>query len=254
MDAKQILYKFQMERFEIFKFQNLENGKFDVTFEICGKKLHSHRFIICPFSTTLDSMLSERWTKPNEPVKIDGYSFDDFNEFLTFIYSGNCKLTNENIFSMVDIAEFFGVKLFKIYCEKFLTKMKFDSNNVFDFRELSQKYSLKKLKKAIDKFISENISYIHQNEKFLNFRKSDIKEIVESNYKTAKQEELFEGVYKWAENHVKTVESVEICEKTKNVGIKNEMHQFLPFFYFEKMENKFFHDFIGKNFLRNENV
>uniref|UniRef100_A0A914Q434 BTB domain-containing protein n=1 Tax=Panagrolaimus davidi TaxID=227884 RepID=A0A914Q434_9BILA len=128
-------------------------------------KLHSHKFIICPFSTTLDSMLSERWTKPNEPVKIDGYSFDDFKEFLTFIYSGKCKLTNENIFSMVDTAEFF-------------------------------------------------------------------------------------DVYKWAENRVmklqKTVESEEICEKIINVEIKNEMLQFLPFFNFEKMDYKFFNDFIAQ--------
>uniref|UniRef100_A0AC35FCU9 BTB domain-containing protein n=1 Tax=Panagrolaimus sp. PS1159 TaxID=55785 RepID=A0AC35FCU9_9BILA len=215
MDAQEIIYSFQMQRFEVFKTQDVENGKFDVAFEIDGKTLYAHKAIICLISTTLDSMLSDRWRKPDdEHVKIDGYSFDNFKEFLTFIYSGKCKLSNENILSMVDIAEFFGVKLLKIYCEKFLTKMKFDSNNVYGFRELSQKYSLNELKKVIDKFISDNILY----------------------------------VCKWAENRVtklrKTVELEEICEETKNLGIKNEMLQFLPFFNFEKMKIKFFNDFI----------
>uniref|UniRef100_A0A914PJ98 BTB domain-containing protein n=1 Tax=Panagrolaimus davidi TaxID=227884 RepID=A0A914PJ98_9BILA len=112
MDAKQTLYDFTMQRFEIFKSQDPKIGDFDVTFEINGKKLFANKFILRSVSSTFDTMLSDRWSKPNESIKIEGYCFDDFKEFLMFLYSGECTLTEDNIAAMIDIAEFFVVKIF----------------------------------------------------------------------------------------------------------------------------------------------
>uniref|UniRef100_A0A914YTC1 BTB domain-containing protein n=1 Tax=Panagrolaimus superbus TaxID=310955 RepID=A0A914YTC1_9BILA len=100
MNAQEILYKFQMEKFEIFKSQDPENGKFDVVFEIDGKKLYANKYMLCTTSTTLESMLSDRWTKSNEPIPLHGHTFEDFKEFLTFLYSGKCSLTDNSIFAM----------------------------------------------------------------------------------------------------------------------------------------------------------
>uniref|UniRef100_A0A914PZ29 BTB domain-containing protein n=1 Tax=Panagrolaimus davidi TaxID=227884 RepID=A0A914PZ29_9BILA len=86
MDAQKNLYENQMEYFENLKAQNPEN--FDVAFEIDGKKLYAHKSRLSKISTTFESMLSDRWMSKDETIKIKTNKFDNFKEFITFIYSG----------------------------------------------------------------------------------------------------------------------------------------------------------------------
>uniref|UniRef100_A0AC34F0V7 BTB domain-containing protein n=1 Tax=Panagrolaimus sp. ES5 TaxID=591445 RepID=A0AC34F0V7_9BILA len=152
MNAKQTLYDFQMERFRVFQAKDPENGYFDVVFEIDGKKLYANKFMICLISPTFESMFSERWTKPNEPIPIQNYSFNDFKEFLTFIYSGKCQFTADNITSMVDIAEFYGIKALKHACEEFLSTIELNLTNIIQMIEIANKYSMIQFKEFVYKW------------------------------------------------------------------------------------------------------
>uniref|UniRef100_A0A914XZM5 BTB domain-containing protein n=1 Tax=Panagrolaimus superbus TaxID=310955 RepID=A0A914XZM5_9BILA len=138
-----------MAKYEIFKAQNPENGDFDVVFEIEGKKLYAHKSKLCEVSSTFNEMLSERWTTPNEPINIQKNTFDDFKTFVTFIYSGEFEFDSNNIFTMVDIAECYDVKIFKKACEDYLLKTEWDLINVFPMLDLAFKYSLEDLKKSL---------------------------------------------------------------------------------------------------------
>uniref|UniRef100_A0AC34G1I7 BTB domain-containing protein n=1 Tax=Panagrolaimus sp. ES5 TaxID=591445 RepID=A0AC34G1I7_9BILA len=234
-----------MERIEAFKAQNPENEDFDVVFDFNGKKLYANKFTLCPVSTTFKSMLSDRWTKPDEPIEIKDYTFEDFKEFLTFFYSGSCELTDENIFSMVDMAEFYNITVFKEICEEFLTQMKLNLFNVYPMIDLVYKYSLLKLKNYIFDFIGKNLLTFIKSEQFKNLEKAVMKDIVLSNQGLSKQEEMFEAVFKWAENRAKqnntTHESI-----TLNEAIKEEFSEFLLLFNFQKMSDVFFIKFVVK--------
>uniref|UniRef100_A0AC34FT65 BTB domain-containing protein n=1 Tax=Panagrolaimus sp. ES5 TaxID=591445 RepID=A0AC34FT65_9BILA len=93
----QCLNTMQTERYKIFKEQDLEKGRFDVTFEVEGKMLHAHRFVLTSVSEPLDSWLSNRWTTKDAVIKIEDYPYDCFYEFLCFLYAGTCALSQENI-------------------------------------------------------------------------------------------------------------------------------------------------------------
>uniref|UniRef100_A0A914YJ95 BTB domain-containing protein n=1 Tax=Panagrolaimus superbus TaxID=310955 RepID=A0A914YJ95_9BILA len=190
---QQILYKFQMKRFEVFNAQDSENDHFDVIFEINGKKLYANTFMLCPISTTFKSMISDRWTKRDETIPIQDYTFDDFKEFLTFIYSGKCALTNENVFALIDMAEFYGVPEFKKACEKFSLNI-IDTDNALKIHEYAFKYSMAQLKKSINIFIAKNLSNLINSEKLQTLQKFAVKDIIVSINKISKQEELFEMV------------------------------------------------------------
>uniref|UniRef100_A0A914QLS0 BTB domain-containing protein n=1 Tax=Panagrolaimus davidi TaxID=227884 RepID=A0A914QLS0_9BILA len=246
MSAERIHYELSMEAVEAFKAQDHENGYFDVVFEIQGEKLYAHKLKICPVSSTFKSMLSERWTKePNELIKIEEYSYDDFKEFLTFIYSGKCQLTNQNIVTMVDIAEYYGVQVFKTICEKFLTKMELTLENIYQMIEISNKYLLAEFNQLVIKSASKHISTFLKNEQFYGLEKCTLKKILELSDKTKHQEVVFEAVYKWAEKQAKenlgTDNGLDL-----NDAIKNVISDLLPFINFRNMDVDFLTFFVVK--------
>uniref|UniRef100_A0A914QNX4 BTB domain-containing protein n=1 Tax=Panagrolaimus davidi TaxID=227884 RepID=A0A914QNX4_9BILA len=241
MDAKQNLYEIQMECFEIFKAQNPED--FDVAFEIDGNKLYADKSRLSKISPTFKSMLSDRWHTKNDTISIKDYSFKDFKEFLTFIYSGECSLNNENIFDIIDIAEFYGVKIFKNACVEYLSKIPISVENVFEFFELSDKYSLLKLKQSTDAFICKNFGNLLKSESFRKLSKSVMKGFLASNQNTLRWEEFFESVFKWAE--IRALKKQELNENFNlQETIKEELYDFLPFFKFDQMSSEFLIKFL----------
>uniref|UniRef100_A0AC35F844 BTB domain-containing protein n=1 Tax=Panagrolaimus sp. PS1159 TaxID=55785 RepID=A0AC35F844_9BILA len=247
MNPQQIIYNFQMKRFEIFKAQNPDNAKFDVAFDIGGKILYAHEFTLCPISSTFEAMLSDRWTE-DAPIKIEGYSYDDFKLFLTFLYSGQCELSNDNIFAMFDIAKFYGVAAFKDVCEEFLVQTELTLDNIFLMIEFAKKYSLKKLEESITKFISDNFAMCFKSAQFQALPKSTIKGLIEENQETAMQEEMFEGVFQWAEKQAK--ESLEAGNGLDlNCAIKDTISEFLPLIKFKSMNSVFLIQFVGDDIL-----
>uniref|UniRef100_A0A914QV56 BTB domain-containing protein n=1 Tax=Panagrolaimus davidi TaxID=227884 RepID=A0A914QV56_9BILA len=156
MKAKNIFYQMQLKRFEQFKSQNPENEDFDVIFQIDGKKLYANKYMLTSISEIFKTMLSERWTTKNEPIILDGYQFEEFYQFLCFIYSGGCLITDENIFAMIDFAEYYMVESFKDVCDEYLSNMKYDINNISTFMDCENKYSLVKLRAKLVEYVDDN--------------------------------------------------------------------------------------------------
>uniref|UniRef100_A0AC34G5L3 BTB domain-containing protein n=1 Tax=Panagrolaimus sp. ES5 TaxID=591445 RepID=A0AC34G5L3_9BILA len=201
MAAVKNLVELQLIKFDLFKTQDPENGRFDVIFEIKDKLLYAHKPMLNLVSDTFDSMLSERWASKDEPIKIENYTFDEFYQFITFLYSGECQLTAKNIFFMVDISEFYNVKCFKNYCDEFVSKMEFTSENIFQFLELTDKYSLVQLISAIQTYIANNFENFIDSKMLLTAKKSIIAKIVVNNDK-CKPEDLFRIVYNFLHEFV----------------------------------------------------
>uniref|UniRef100_A0A914Z9M1 BTB domain-containing protein n=1 Tax=Panagrolaimus superbus TaxID=310955 RepID=A0A914Z9M1_9BILA len=242
-DKLKNFYALHMEKYEIFKAQNPETGDFDVVFEIEGKKLYAHKSKLCEVSNTFNSMLSERWTTPNEPINIQKYTFDDFKTFVTFIYSGEFEFDSNKISTMVDIAEFYNVKVFKNVCQNILLKTEWNLINVFPMLNLANKYFMEDLKKSLLDFISKNLPLFHTSDAFDDLSHSLFYEIVKSIQNTVRQEELFEMVFKRSEK-----QALEKQKSDKNLNlneaIKEELSVFLPFIKFHLMNLEFIMIFV----------
>uniref|UniRef100_A0A914PQQ3 BTB domain-containing protein n=1 Tax=Panagrolaimus davidi TaxID=227884 RepID=A0A914PQQ3_9BILA len=236
MDAKQNLYKIQMECFEV---QNPED--FDVAFEIDGQKLYADKSRLTKLSPTFKSMLSDRWTSKDETLKIETFGYENFKEFLTFIYSGECSLNDKNISNMFDIAEYYGVKVFKKDCDKYLSNIEYNSENVFEFCELSDKYSLTEMKESLNIYISKNFGSFIKSECFKKLSKSVMKNIVASNQNALRWEEFFEAAEFQALKKKELDENLNLQET-----IKEELSDFLPFFKFDQISIDFLIKFVVK--------
>uniref|UniRef100_A0AC35G979 BTB domain-containing protein n=1 Tax=Panagrolaimus sp. PS1159 TaxID=55785 RepID=A0AC35G979_9BILA len=249
MDAQKNLYEIQMECFEIFKSQNPED--FDVAFEIDGKKLYADKSRLTKISPTFKSMLSDRWMSKDETFKIETFGYENFKEFITFIYSGECSLNDENIFDMIDIAEFYGVKTFKNACDKYLSHIEYNSENVFRFFEISDIYSLLKLNESTNAFICKNFENILKSETFKSLPKPLMKTVVASY--PIRMEEFFEAVFKWAE-----FQAVKKQELNENLNVQETIKEYLveilQFFKFDQMSIEFLVKFVVRIYDKNGKI
>uniref|UniRef100_A0AC35FWR3 BACK domain-containing protein n=1 Tax=Panagrolaimus sp. PS1159 TaxID=55785 RepID=A0AC35FWR3_9BILA len=200
------LSKMQQERFNIFKSQDPENEHFDVSFEIDGK------------------VFSDRWTRNGEAVKIIDYCYDDFYQFLSFIYIEYCKLNDKNVFQLTDMAECYGVKLFKEYCDKFLSKMQYNVERIDKMVIFCQKYSMTKMEAALKDFIYRNFDGIISTKEFLSYEKSVVQYLSLIDYSHHKKNErLFEAVYKWTEQQIMAQKDLEDIEEGEIFDVLKEV-------------------------------
>uniref|UniRef100_A0AC35GTD8 BTB domain-containing protein n=1 Tax=Panagrolaimus sp. PS1159 TaxID=55785 RepID=A0AC35GTD8_9BILA len=241
MEVENIFYQMQLKRFEQFKSQNPENEDFDVIFQIDGKKLYANKYMLTSISETFKSMLSERWTTKDEPITLDGYRFEEFYQFLCFIYSGGCLITDENVFTMIDIAEYYMVEAFKDVCDEYLSNMEYDINNISTFMDCVNKYSLVKLRANLVEYVDNN--FIDLLEAItLNAKKFELDYFFESERTPFREENLFEAIYNLAEKRVTEKRVIESAS-VKN-AIKEELSDLLPKFDFIKMSHKFLLSFV----------
>uniref|UniRef100_A0A914PMD8 BTB domain-containing protein n=1 Tax=Panagrolaimus davidi TaxID=227884 RepID=A0A914PMD8_9BILA len=262
----EMAYKLQCERLEIFKSQDLENGQFDVTFDIEGKKLHAHSFILTSVSGYMNALLSDRWTQKDEVIKVESYSYDYFYQFLCYLYIGNCELTVDNIREMVDMAEFYGAPLLKKFCVRFLSvprTMIITVENMEEMYDFSQKYSLKGFERQLYYFLATifkcpNVDEIIKPEKFNAFKKPFIqfmfavkKDMVYPDlinvkilWNRVQNGNFFKAVFQWAENQVTKHESSNDDSFNVEEAIKAELNDFLPHIEFWKMTYDFLINFV----------
>uniref|UniRef100_A0A914P7B6 BTB domain-containing protein n=1 Tax=Panagrolaimus davidi TaxID=227884 RepID=A0A914P7B6_9BILA len=236
--------QFNDKRYQMFKDQNTEKAYFDVTFDVEGKLIHAHKYMLSSVSDVLQRMISDTW-KNGKTIKTEKNSYNDFYEFLTFLYSGNCKLNDENIFSMVDMSEFYQVKELQIKCDDFLSKKEYTKENFLVFFETLSNYSLPLFEKTL--FKAENGINLIESDRFMETSKEIIMKIVNFKDRFVSEEKLFEKIYEWAENQAKKKQS-ESNEETLNLNnsIKSELIEILPFMRFKKMKLDFLINYVVK--------
>ena len=129
-----------------------------------------------------------------DAIPITGHSYEDFKEFLTYLYLGYCEINHENVMALVDLAESYDVKLLKNKCDIFLTKTQPSSDTVLKIYESLKVYLLKNACTIIIKFIMTNTSEVLQSAQFLNAKRETVLDIVRMENLSISEEDLFEAV------------------------------------------------------------
>uniref|UniRef100_A0A914PZ73 BTB domain-containing protein n=1 Tax=Panagrolaimus davidi TaxID=227884 RepID=A0A914PZ73_9BILA len=246
MNSMNYINKLQPMLEAAFKSQDPE--LFDIVFDIDGKKIYADKLILSINFSTFKSMLYDRWISKNDSIKIETYKYDDFKEFLTFIYSGEYNITNENIFTMLDMAESYQIEDLKELCDEYLSKMELNLSNIIPLFVISNKYSMIQTKIPVQNFIFQNFKTIFKSDRFFNAEKSVVTKIIALGQTFAiKYEEMFQAAYEWVEYHVLEKQKELNVEAYKmNDAIKVEMQEFLPFIQFNQMEISFFTKYVVK--------
>uniref|UniRef100_A0AC34GNL4 BTB domain-containing protein n=1 Tax=Panagrolaimus sp. ES5 TaxID=591445 RepID=A0AC34GNL4_9BILA len=244
------VFMMQLQKMDLFIAQDMETGHFDVTFEVDKKLIYAHKFNLCSASEVFQRQFSKRWSKKaeqNETIKIEHYGYEEFWQFLCFIYSGTCALSNETVFSIAGMAEFYGIPTLKEYCDVFLSKLENDIDmiNIFEKADFAQSYSLSKYLKSLKRFICQNLDALIKADDFFFYEKSFIEILVtvDRNYD---EEQFFVKVYHWALQQANLKkEAAESEEFNLDLAIKNELRGIICHIKFSRMNLQFLLDFIG---------
>uniref|UniRef100_A0A914PJJ5 BTB domain-containing protein n=1 Tax=Panagrolaimus davidi TaxID=227884 RepID=A0A914PJJ5_9BILA len=218
-----------------FLFESKKNT--DVTFVIHGRELEAHKLVVTSRSSVLEAMIYNDLAPKNGKHLIGDpkITFEDFENFLQFLYTDKCEMTAENIENLLHLSIFYDVEFLTQKCVK-LIKSSLNFENIMKFSEIGILYS--DSCNLLDICISKLPEYI-KNISF-NFRENNIEKwispelalkIVEKcpRNKNDTENQIFKKVYEWA---TKITDEQNVL--TENV--KMILEPFLPFIKFEDLE------------------
>ena len=129
-----------------------------------------------------------------EPIDIAPYSKTDFFELLKFFYLGRCKIDDDNVIALVDLAEYYDVELLKDKCDRFLAGSHLSIDNIIELYESVKPYSLKTTCDKLEKFIQANSKKLIESGEFVRMKKDMLMDIVQMEWLKVSEEDLFEAV------------------------------------------------------------
>uniref|UniRef100_A0AC35FCF2 BTB domain-containing protein n=1 Tax=Panagrolaimus sp. PS1159 TaxID=55785 RepID=A0AC35FCF2_9BILA len=247
---KNDVYRLQMERSEVFEAQDKEKGHFDLALEIRGKKLYVHRYCLAAASETFNAMVSYRWSKNAEVIQIENpaYSYDDIYTLVYLIYSGKCTLTEENVFGLVDVAEYFAVSLLTKRCDIFLSRMDLVVEDLEKHVEFSERYSLARFQDSLRDFVPENFKAIFEAPDFLTHKKHFIEYLSTFTKQFFEEEDFFIAAFDWATFQALAASKDCTDEVFDFQGyMKEELLDVLPNIKHDLLNFKFVKEFILQN-------
>uniref|UniRef100_A0A914YXZ7 BTB domain-containing protein n=1 Tax=Panagrolaimus superbus TaxID=310955 RepID=A0A914YXZ7_9BILA len=168
--------------------ENDSSNNTNVSFQ----QLFAHSFILWPTSKVFEKTLFGPLAHKG-PIPVLRHSYENFKEFLIFMYLGKCNITMENVMALVDLGEFYDVKLLKDQCDEFLTENSTKFENVLKVYESAKVYLLINTMKKVMEFVAQNTVEILKMAEFLNVQRETIVDIAKMKNLNAKHEEVFEA-------------------------------------------------------------
>uniref|UniRef100_A0A914P4M8 BTB domain-containing protein n=1 Tax=Panagrolaimus davidi TaxID=227884 RepID=A0A914P4M8_9BILA len=231
------------QRYKFFRDQNTEEGHFDDTEDESGtdenepsQQLFAHSFTLWPSSKVFEKTLFGPLANQG-PIPVIRHTYDDFKEFLTFMYLGYCNITIKNVLALVDLGEYYEVKLLKDQCDEFLTKNSTKIENVLKVYESLKIYSLENAMKKVMEFVAANTLAILKTYEFLEVQKETILDIVKMVNLNATQEEIFEAVKRsvqFTDQHGRKAYA-DVSDQAAISAIQNlKSYEYNPTYFFNK--------------------
>ncbi|XP_055301660.1 uncharacterized protein LOC129568119 [Sitodiplosis mosellana] len=146
-------------------------------------------------SDVFATMFNGSWKEKDE-VEIADTSAAAFKEFLQFFYFGQVKLTMENVGAVMNLGEMYNVAECLAVCSKFL-KNNLNEENVCRHYRLAILFNQHKLKQSCETIIGFNTNSVFNSTDFLACDRTVLAEILELDWLSCTEVELFEACMSW---------------------------------------------------------
>jgi hypothetical protein len=137
------------------------------------------------------------------------YSKKTIYDILNYIYYGNIKINEDNVYDLILCSEYFGLSNLKLSCFQFISKS-LNEKSVFNMTKKINngefEFDTNELLLECSKYISSNAYNIFQNDEYLSLSYNIMLELVKSDETYLDELSLYNYLKKWCDNNKISIE------------------------------------------------
>ncbi|CAK8688302.1 unnamed protein product [Clavelina lepadiformis] len=205
----------------------------DFTIKAGGKQFPVHKCVVGSISEYFKKMFT---TKMKETYLNEGsvkeVSGPTMASIINFIYTSRIILTHDNVYDVLEAAEYLRIPSLKEQCKIFF-KASLNEENCLKIRSYSNRYNMGDLVQAAETFISKNLGAVLKSSDFLQFGVDDVKAMLklESDEESI-DEEKYRSVINWTKHG--------ICDR------KESFSDLFCFIQLDYLSSEFLNDVVRK--------
>ncbi|CAK8688210.1 unnamed protein product [Clavelina lepadiformis] len=171
----------------------------DFTIKAGGKQFPVHKCVVGSFSDYFKKMFTPKMRESySNEGSVKEVSGPTMASIITFIYTSCIILTHDNVYYVLEAAEYLRITSLKEYCRKFF-KASLNEENCLKIRSYSNRYNMGDVVQAAETFISKNLGAVLKSEEFLQFGVDDVKAMLKlESVEDSIDEEKYRIAVAWA--------------------------------------------------------
>jgi hypothetical protein len=178
----------------------------DVTLVLGQEKISAHKMVLCAWSETFRSMLSNEmeWKESQLkelPINIEEEDYEHFKHMLRYMYTGSVDfLTAENIIPMIRLSDYYGILSLKEICGELLGEQ-LSEDNLFFLLDIVERFDCRRLNTHCGEFLAAHFGEMWEEtpERLLSLKVDTWIAMLKSNELQARSEEvIYEAVLRYA--------------------------------------------------------
>ena len=179
--------------------QKRNDGSFnDVTIEAGAQTIAANRMILscCSrfFEAMFDLEMKEKYQNTVQIHKLDGAAV---KSVVDFMYSGEVKITSENVMELIAASDYLQIDEVKRFCFEFLESI-LSLNNWFTILNAAKLYECEQLKNEVYEHVGKNFNDAVQTDKFNLLVKNDLVGLISNtNRNQVKEVLIFKSLVTW---------------------------------------------------------
>lgn len=171
----------------------------DATLCVNNKELKAHRVVLAACSQYFESMFIGEFAEPaGEPVMIEEVSEDALEAMVEFAYTSSVKLTDRNVHSIFEAADFLQFTGVKGACFRFF-KLQINKSNAIKMWLLAVSHNCTELIEASVRYMESNFVDIVKGREFISLDQPDVIMSIISREDLAitSEEQVYEAALAW---------------------------------------------------------
>ena len=190
--ALSLLNKFRLEG---------EAGFCDVILEVEGRHLTTHRCVLAANSQFFYTMFGSGMKESNQKVlNLQSVSFTAMSLILDYFYTREIVINDENVLDLLNASSFLLVTPVKNACIQLLYK-RLSTENCFSVLQIAEQFGADNLAKRANDFIKTNFSIVVNSEEFVCIPQKDLAHFIAcDDIQVEKEEEVYQAVMRWVKH------------------------------------------------------
>ena len=179
-------------------FNNPEFSDISFTCEGSMKQLFAHKCVLATSSVVFKAMFYGDLAEKNSVVHLTDTHDESLEEFLRFLYTDECKLTGDNVVSVMYLSKKYIVPSLSAKCVDSLRSF-MTAENAMSILEAATKFDEKELVKSCLNFIKLNTRNAITSEDFKSISQTTLAILLKLDDMDVSEVELFQAVFNWSD-------------------------------------------------------